>query len=46
VSVFSPVARTLLGRRRGAHVPAKLPDRGIRELRVVSVERDGGGHDA
>ncbi len=46
VSVFSPVARTLLGRRRGARVPAKLPDRDIRELRVVSVEREGGSHDA
>ena len=46
VSVFSPVARTLLGRRRGACVPAKLPDGDIRELRIVSVERQGGGHDA
>ena len=46
VSVFSPVARTLLGRRRGARVPAKLPDRDIRELRVVAVEREGGSHDA
>lgn len=46
VSVFSPVARTLLGRRRGARVPAKLPDRDIRELRVVAVEREGGRHDA
>jgi transcription elongation GreA/GreB family factor len=46
VSVFSPVARTLLGRRGGACVPATLPDRDIRELRIVSVERQGGGHDA
>ena len=39
VSVFAPVARTLLGRRAGALVPARLPDRAIRELRVVAVDR-------
>ncbi|MEO8488004.1 MAG: GreA/GreB family elongation factor [Betaproteobacteria bacterium] len=44
VSLFTPVARTLLGRRAGASVPARLPDRSIRELRIVSVEREGGGH--
>lgn len=42
VSVFAPVARALVGRRAGARVPAQLPDRGIRELRVVSVERSDG----
>lgn len=46
VSVFTPVARALLGRRLGARVPARLPDRDIRELRIVSVERDGGGRAA
>jgi len=44
VSVFSPVARTLLGRRLGARIPARLPDRDIQALRIVSVERDGGRH--
>jgi regulator of nucleoside diphosphate kinase len=44
VSVFSPVARALLGRRLGARVPARLPDRDIQALRIVSVERDGGRH--
>jgi len=46
VSVFTPVARALLGRRAGSRVPARLPDRSIRELRIVSVERTGGAHDA
>jgi transcription elongation GreA/GreB family factor len=41
VSVFAPVARTLLGRRAGASVAARLPDQAIRELRIASVERDG-----
>lgn len=44
VSVFSPVARALLGRRLGARIAAQLPDREVEALRIVSVERDGGGH--
>jgi len=45
VSVFAPVARALLGRRAGALVPAGLPERAIRELRVVAVDRAGGDDD-
>jgi transcription elongation GreA/GreB family factor len=44
VSVFAPAARSLLGRRAGARVPAQLPDRSIRELSIVAIARDGAGH--
>lgn len=37
VSVFAPVARALLGRRAGSHIPVALPDASIDELRVVRV---------
>ena len=37
ISVFAPVARALLGRRKGARVPVALPDATIDELHVVAV---------
>jgi transcription elongation GreA/GreB family factor len=37
VSVFAPVARALLGRRAGSHIPVALPDASIDELHVVRV---------
>jgi len=37
VSVFAPVARALLGRRAGAHIPVALPDGSIDELHVIRV---------
>jgi transcription elongation GreA/GreB family factor len=40
ISVFAPVARALLGRRAGAHVPVALPDSTIDGLHVVAVRRD------
>jgi transcription elongation GreA/GreB family factor len=39
ISVFAPVARALLGRRAGAHVPVALPDSTIDGLHVVAVRR-------
>jgi len=41
ISVFAPVARALLGRRAGAHVPVALPDSTIDRLHVVAVRRAG-----
>jgi transcription elongation GreA/GreB family factor len=41
ISVFAPVARALLGRRAGAHVPVALPDSTIDGLHVVAVRRAG-----
>lgn len=42
ISVFAPVARALLGRRKGARVPVALPDATIDELHVVNVRAAGG----
>jgi transcription elongation GreA/GreB family factor len=42
ISVFTPVARALLGRRKGARVPVALPDSTIDELHVVAVRAAGG----
>jgi len=41
ISVFAPVARALLGRRKGARVPVALPDTTIDELHVVAVRPAG-----
>ena len=46
VSVFAPAARARLGRRAGARVAARLPDRSIREFAIVEVVREGGRDDA
>lgn len=41
ISVFAPVARALLGRRAGAHVPVALPDASIDAVQVVAVRASG-----
>ena len=41
ISVFAPVARALLGRRTGSHVPVALPDTSIDALRVIAVRPAG-----
>ena len=41
ISVFAPVARALLGRRKGARVRVALPDATIDELHVVAVRAAG-----
>ncbi|HET7261037.1 MAG TPA: GreA/GreB family elongation factor [Casimicrobiaceae bacterium] len=46
VSVFAPVARALIGSTPGAHIEVSLPNRAIRELRVIAVESEEAVHDA
>lgn len=46
VSIFAPVARALIGSAPGARIEVSLPNRAIRELRVVAVENEEVCHDA
>ena len=46
VSVFAPVARALIGSTPGARIEVSLPNRAIRELRVITVESEEVAHDA
>ncbi|MBS0327803.1 MAG: GreA/GreB family elongation factor [Proteobacteria bacterium] len=46
ISVFAPVARALIGSTPGARIEVSLPNRAIRELRVISVENEEMVHDA
>lgn len=46
ISVFAPVARALIGAIPGARIEVSLPNRAIRELRVIAVENEEAVHDA
>ncbi|HEX7329119.1 MAG TPA: GreA/GreB family elongation factor [Casimicrobiaceae bacterium] len=46
ISVFAPVARALIGAAPGARIEVSLPNRAIRELRVIAVENEEVVHDA
>lgn len=46
VSIFAPVARALIGSEPGARIEVSLPNRAIRELRVLAVENEEVRHDA
>lgn len=46
VSIFAPVARALLGSEPGARIEVSLPNRAIRELRVLAVDNEEVCHDA
>lgn len=46
ISVFAPVARALIGSAPGARIEVSLPNRAIRELRVIAVENEEACYDA